>query len=176
MALVSPPRKRPDAFPLTLPDDRPLAVLFVCMGNICRSPLAEGAFRAAAGRAGLAPRLVIDSAGLTDFHEGEPPDPRAIAAAARRGLDISLQRARPVRPGDFLDFDVMLAMDDANLAGLDLRRPDHALARAALLLDAAEGRPVPIPDPYYGEAADFEAVLDTVARAAERLVGRLRGG
>lgn len=173
MALVSPPRKvRP--FPFALPADRPLGVLFVCMGNICRSPLAEAAFRAAATAAGLGPRLRIESAGLTDFHEDEPPDPRAVAVAAAHGLDISGQRARPVRPTDFLDFDVMLAMDAANLAGLEARRPDHALARAALLLEAAEGRPTPVPDPYYGSKADFVAVLATVSRASAALVERLK--
>ena len=176
MALVSSPRKAgAPAFPLALPEDRPLGVLFVCMGNICRSPLAEGAFRAAVAAAGLGDRLRIDSAGLTDFHEDEPPDPRAVAVAAARGLDISGLRARAVRPTDFLDFDVMLAMDRQNLSGLEARRPDHALARAALLLEAAEGRNEPIPDPYYGSKADFEAVFDTVERATARLVERLRG-
>lgn len=161
---------------MTDPADRPTAVLFVCLGNICRSPLAEGAFRHAVAAAGLDRRFAIDSAGLTDFHEGDPPDPRAIAAAARRGIDIARQRSRPVQPADFLTFDWVLAMDRSNLAALEERRPDAAQARVGLLLEVAEGRRQSVPDPYYGAARDFEAVLDTVARAATRLVDRLRDG
>jgi protein-tyrosine phosphatase len=156
-----------------MPTDGKVAVLFVCLGNICRSPLAEGAFRRAAADAGLAERFRVDSAGVSDYNAGEPPDPRAVAAAARRGLDIRGLRARPVRPIDFLEFDWMLAMDRSNLAGLRTLAPDHALARIGLLRDIAEGRPEPIPDPYFGTPDDFERVLDAVETATKALVRKL---
>lgn len=151
----------------------PVAVLFVCLGNICRSPLAEGAFRRAVAARGLAHRFTIDSAGISDFHEGDPPDRRAIAAAAARGFDISGQRSRPVRPGDFVAFDWILAMDGSNLTALDAAAPDHATAHIGLYLELAEGRPQPVPDPYYDGPAAFEEVLDMVDRAAGRLLDRL---
>jgi protein-tyrosine phosphatase len=154
----------------------PVAVLFVCLGNICRSPLAEGAFRRAVAARGVAHRFAIDSAGISDFHEGDPPDRRAIAVAAARGFDISGQRSRPVRPGDFVAFDWILAMDAANLAALDAAAPDHARAHIGLYLEVAEGRPQAVPDPYYDGPAAFEAVLDMVDRAAERLLDRLLAG
>lgn len=153
-------------------DDR-IGVLFVCLGNICRSPLAEGAFRRAVAARGLADRFNIDSAGISDFHEGDPPDRRAIAAAAARGVDISAQRSRPVRPSDFVAFDWILGMDAQNLAALDARSPDHASATVGLLLEVAEGRKAAVPDPYYDGPAEFERVLDTVDAAAERLLDRL---
>jgi len=150
-----------------------IGVLFVCLGNICRSPLAEGAFRRVLAERHLADRFVVASAGISDFHFGEPPDPRAIAVAAARGIDISAQRSRPIRPGDFLAFDWILAMDAANLTALDGAAPDHALAHVGLLLDVAEGRPEAVPDPYYDDRAAFERVLDTVSAAAEKLADRL---
>lgn len=152
-----------------------IGVLFVCLGNICRSPLAEGAFRQAVAARGLDHRFRIDSAGISDFHEGDPPDQRAIATAAARGLDISGQRSRPVRPGDFVAFDWILAMDGSNLTALDAAAPDHATAHVGLLLEVAEGRAKAVPDPYYDGPAEFAAVLDTVSRAAERLLDRLLG-
>jgi protein-tyrosine phosphatase len=150
-----------------------IGVLFVCLGNICRSPLAEGAFRRVVAARRLEHRFHIDSAGISDFHEGDPPDRRAIAAAAARGVDISGQRSRPVRPGDFVAFDWILAMDGANLTALDAAAPDHASAHVGLLLEVAEGRAKPVPDPYYDGPAEFAAVLDTVSAAAERLIDRL---
>jgi len=152
-----------------------IGVLFVCLGNICRSPLAEGAFRQAVAARGLDHRFRIDSAGISDFHEGDPPDRRAIAVAASRGLDISGQRSRPVRPGDFVAFDWILAMDGSNLTALDAAAPDHATAHVGLLLEVAEGRAKAVPDPYYDGPSEFAAVLDTVSRAAERLLDRLLG-
>lgn len=152
-----------------------IGVLFVCLGNICRSPLAEGAFRQAVAARGLEHRFLIDSAGISDFHEGDPPDRRAIAAASARGVDISRQRSRPVRPGDFVAFDWILAMDGANLTALDAAAPDHATAHVGLLLEVAEGRAKAVPDPYYDGPAEFKAVLDTVSAAAERLLDRLMG-
>ena len=153
-----------------------IGVLFVCLGNICRSPLAAGAFRHAAAARGLAHRFQVDSAGISDFHEGDPPDRRAVAAAQARGVDISAQRSRPVRPGDFVAFDWILAMDGANLVALDAAAPDHATAHVGLLLEVAEGRAQAVPDPYYDGPAAFEAVLDTVSAAAERLLDRLLAG
>jgi protein-tyrosine phosphatase len=153
-----------------------IGVLFVCLGNICRSPLAEGAFRHVLAERGLAERFHVDSAGISDFHEGEPPDRRAVAAATARGIDISGQRSRPIRPGDFLAFDWILAMDGSNLTALDGRAPDHATAHVGLLLEVAEGRPAAVPDPYYDGPAEFERVLDMVSAAAERLADRLAAG
>jgi protein-tyrosine phosphatase len=170
----APPRRDPLASLSTdeAADGR-VGVLFVCLGNICRSPLAEGAFRRVLADRGLADRFHVDSAGISDFHEGEPPDRRAVAAARARGIDISGQRSRPVQTGDFLAFDWILAMDGANLTALDGRSPDHATAHVGLLLEVAEGRPAAVPDPYYDGPAEFEAVLDMVTAAAERLVDRL---
>ncbi len=171
--------RRDPASPATPPvvaaddGDGRIGVLFVCLGNICRSPLAEGAFRHAVAARGLDHRFRIDSAGISDFHEGDPPDRRAIAVAAARGLDISGQRSRPVRPGDFVAFDWILAMDGSNLTALDAAAPDHATAHVGLLLEVAEGRAKAVPDPYYDGPAEFKAVLDTVSAAAERLLDRL---
>jgi protein-tyrosine phosphatase len=122
------PREPIAPLPTNEADDRRIGVLFVCLGNICRSPLAEGAFRRVLAERGLADRFHVDSAGISDFHEGEPPDRRAIATAKARGIDIAGQRSRPVRPGDFLQFDWILGMDGSNLTALDGRAPDHATA------------------------------------------------
>jgi protein-tyrosine phosphatase len=133
----------------------PVSVLFVCMGNICRSPLAEGAFRAEAARRGLAAET--DSAGTGGWHAGEPPDRRAIAVAARHGVDISRQRARKVSAGDFNAFDHIVALDADNLAGLEALRPADSRAALSLLLDHVPGREgEAVADPYYGGEAEFE--------------------
>lgn len=109
------------------------AILFVCLGNICRSPLAEGVFRAAASRAGLADRFVIASAGTGAWHAGNPPDPRSIAKAAEHGIDISAQRARQLRGEDYTEFDIILAMDSENLRALrDRQTGSHADLRLFL--------------------------------------------
>lgn len=155
---------------------RPIGVLFVCLGNICRSPIAEGAFLQAAAAAGVAARFRVDSAGVSDFHEGDPPDSRAVAAAAARGFDISRQVCRPVRPADFTAFDYILAMDQANLAALARLRPATATAWTALVLEAAEGRHEEVQDPYTGTAQDFEVVVDKLQRASRELVWRLLAG
>ena len=147
------------------------AVLFVCLGNICRSPLAEAAFRAAAGRAGLA--VTADSAGTGDWHAGNPPDPRAIETARRHGIDISGYRARQVRAGDFRRFAHILALDTDNLANLRRIAPADATAEIGLLLDAVPGRAgQAVRDPYYGEAAGFAVTWADVSAAAEALVAR----
>lgn len=157
----------PNSSPAILP-----AILFVCLGNICRSPLAEAAFRAAAARAGLAAE--IDSAGTSAYHIDEPPDPRAIATAAARGVDISGLRGRQIARDDFYRFTHILALDTANLEGIRSREPRDGTAHVALLLNAVEGRAgQSIKDPYYGDQAGFEAVWDEVARAADALIERL---
>jgi protein-tyrosine phosphatase len=150
-------------------------VLFVCLGNICRSPTAHGVFRTIAARE--APGLVasVDSAGTADYHSGEPPDPRSCRVAAARGYDLSDLRARQVEPADFERFELLLAMDRANLAGLQAVAPAARRGRAQLFLEYA-GHPsmLEVPDPYYGGEADFVGVVDLVEDASRRLVARLR--
>jgi protein-tyrosine phosphatase len=153
---------------------RPPAVLFVCLGNICRSPLAEAAFRARAEAAGLV--VGADSAGTGDWHAGEPPDRRAQATAKRHGIDISGYRARQVAPGDFTRFTHIFAMDESNLARLREIAPADASAQLGLLLDlvkGSEGRSVA--DPYYGGLDGFERTWREVDAAAAALVERLQG-
>jgi protein-tyrosine phosphatase len=149
-------------------------VLFVCTGNICRSPTAEGVFRAHVERAGLADRIEVDSAGTHGYHIGEPPDPRAIAHARRRGYDLSGLRARKVKADDFARFDLVLACDRGH-HGLLRRLADTAEhGRIAMFLDYAPELGIDeIPDPYYGSGADFERVLDIVERASEGLLAAL---
>ena len=153
-----------------------IAVLFVCLGNICRSPLAEGAFRAEAERLGL--DVEVDSAGTGDWHAGEPPDRRAQAVAQRHGVDISGLRARRVRAEDFERFDHIIALDRQNLAGLQLIGPPGARARLSLLLDHVEGRQgEPVADPYYGSESHFQATWNDVtegARGLARMLGALK--
>ncbi|TFI57375.1 low molecular weight phosphotyrosine protein phosphatase [Sphingomonas parva] len=142
-----------------------VSVLFVCLGNICRSPLAEAAFRAEARRRGL--EVEVDSAGTGDWHVGRPPDRRSIAVAARNGADIAHLRARQVRAADFDRFDHIVALDRDNLATLRRLRPEGARARLSLLLDHVEGREgEAVADPYHGEAEHFDlAWADAVAGA-----------
>lgn len=151
-----------------------VGVLFVCTGNICRSPTAEGVFRARARDAGLLDRLQVDSAGTHDYHVGEPPDRRAIAHAARRGIDIAGLRARQLRREDFARFDYVLAMDRGHRKLL-LRAAGEQVARVRLYLDFAPGLAGrDVPDPYYGEAEDFEHVLDLVEPATAGLIEHIR--
>lgn len=153
-----------------------LRILMVCMGNICRSPSAEGVLRAKLLAAGLHGRVVVDSAGTHGYHTGEAPDPRAIAHAARRGYDIAGLRARPVEPEDYQRHHWLLAMDRANLDWLRDRAPEGSTAQLALLLaHAGAGSGVTeVPDPYYGAPAGFDHVLDLVEQACDRLVERLQ--
>jgi protein-tyrosine phosphatase len=151
------------------------AVLFVCLGNICRSPTAEGVFRELAAREGLAERIAVDSAGTGAWHVGEAPDARAQAAARRRGYDLSAQRARQISGEDFRRFDLILAMDRANLADLRRQQPAQARARLELFLSFADAAPVlEVPDPYYGEGDGFERVLDLVEAASRGLLAHIR--
>jgi len=150
------------------------SILFVCSGNICRSPTAEGVFRALAMREAPWLRGTIDSAGMHDFHAGEPPDPRTIAAARRRGYDLSVLRARRIEPDDFDRFDLLLAMDDGHRDGLLALAPPDRQERLRLLLDYADGAGHrEVPDPYYGGPEAFEQVLDLAEHAARGLLSAL---
>ena len=148
------------------------AVLFVCLGNICRSPLAEAAFSAEATRAGLA--VVVDSAGTGAWHVGEPPDERARAVARRHGAAIDHLRARQVEPTDFLRFDHVVALDGRNLADLAALRPPGAIARLSLLLDHVQGREgESVADPYWGGMEGFERTWSEVVAGARGLLDAL---
>lgn len=149
-------------------------VLFVCTGNICRSPTAEGVFRHLAERAGLGPHAIADSAGTHSYHVREPPDPRTQHAALARGVDLSDLRARKVVAADFTRFDHILAMDHGHLAQLRRIAPSGTTAALRLFLDDApglEGREVP--DPYYGGPDGFEQVLDLCEAGSRGLLDRL---
>jgi protein-tyrosine phosphatase len=148
------------------------AALFVCLGNICRSPLAEAAFRAEVVRIGL--DVKVDSAGIGDWHLGKPPDRRAQAVANRHGIDISFYRARQVTRQDFQRFSHIVALDLQTLAALEAMRPADGAAELSLLLDYVEGRKgEAVADPYYGEAAGFEVTWADVTSGAEALARRI---
>ncbi|MGE4323694.1 MAG: low molecular weight protein-tyrosine-phosphatase [Sphingobium sp.] len=149
------------------------SVLFVCLGNICRSPLAEAALRFAAEQAGV--DVAADSAGTGDWHVDCPPDPRAQAVAKRAGIDIAHYRGRQVTAEDFRRFTHVFALDDSNLANLAAIRPADGTASLALLMDLVPGREgTSVADPYYGDDAGFDTTWDEVTRAARALVARLR--
>ncbi len=152
-------------------------VLFVCMGNICRSPAAEGVFRALVDRRGLAGEFEIDSAGTLDYHDGDLPDGRMRAAAAKRGYTLD-SRARQVKPEDFGHFDLILAMDRDNLFHLHaLDRGGRHADKIKLLCDFdPQGRHREVPDPYYGGAEGFDLVLDIVESACGKLLDDLTAG
>lgn len=153
----------------------PVGVLFVCLGNICRSPTAEGVFRVALDRAGLAGRVRPASAGLGDWHVGQPPDKRAIEAARRRGYDLTKLRGRKVEPRDFARFGWILCMDDANLRALVDMKPPEFSGHLGLLLDFAPELGIrEVPDPYYGGPEGFDRVLDLIEASSAGLVARLR--
>ncbi|MBM3485845.1 MAG: low molecular weight phosphotyrosine protein phosphatase [Alphaproteobacteria bacterium] len=150
-------------------------VLFVCTGNICRSPTAEAVFRARVAAAGLAARIGTGSAGIGDWHVGEAPDPRTRDAASARGYDLSRLRARQVRTADFEDFDLLLAMDHGHERALRRLAPPARLARVGLFLDYAPGAgPREVPDPYYGGADGFALVLDLVEAGVAGLLKSIR--
>lgn len=152
-----------------------VSVLFVCMGNICRSPAAEGVFRHLVKQAGLEDRIKIDSAGTIGYHAGEPADARMRAAAARRGYDLA-SRARRVRPADLREYDYILAADAENLADLrSLDRDGIATDRIRLLTDFHPDPAIDhVPDPYYGGPAGFEQVLDIVETCCRNLLEDVR--
>ena len=148
------------------------SVLFVCLGNICRSPLAEAAFRLEAERLGL--DVEVDSAGTGDWHLGHPPDRRAAAVAGRNGVDISHLRARQVGPEDFRRFDHIVALDAENLRDLRRLRPADGSAELSLLLDHVEGREgQPVADPYYGGDKHFDETWADVTAGARGLARKL---
>lgn len=152
-----------------------MRILFVCMGNICRSPSAEGVFRHVLATQAPELAIEIDSAGTHDYHVGDPPDRRSIAAAKRRGIDLSGLRARMVATEDFAQYDLILAMDDQNLGELKRRAPARYHERIRLLMDfAPQATSRHVPDPYYGGAQGFEEVLDLLEEAARGLVEELR--
>ena len=151
------------------------SVLFVCLGNICRSPTAEGVFRQRATRAGLNDLIVVESAGIGDWHVGEPPDRRAIAHAAKRGYDLRRQRARQICEADFERFKWILAMDRDVLRGVNDLRPDSHEGHVGLFLDFAPSLGVrDVPDPYFGAADGFERVLDLIEAGSDSLLDKIR--
>ena len=150
------------------------SVLFVCLGNICRSPLAEAAFRQEVGRRGI--EVEIDSAGTGSWHIGDPPDRRAQAVAMRHGVDIGGYRGRQVKPEDFRRFTHVVALDRDNLADLERIRPSDGTAELLLLLDAVEGRQgKSVADPYYGDDADFDITWADAVAGAKGLADLIEG-
>ncbi|HWF99914.1 MAG TPA: low molecular weight protein-tyrosine-phosphatase [Steroidobacteraceae bacterium] len=153
-----------------------MKILFVCLGNICRSPTAEVVFRAIASREAPDIALEIDSAGTAGYHVGEAPDRRTRQAAARRGYDLSALQARIVEPRDFGHFDLILAMDRENLRALQRQAPPQARERLRLFLEFAPETGISeVPDPYYGGPNGFEEVLDLIEAASRGLLEHLRG-
>ncbi|ERI51550.1 phosphotyrosine protein phosphatase [Pseudomonas sp. EGD-AK9] len=152
-----------------------MKVLFVCLGNICRSPTAEGVLRHKLRAAGLEDRVQVDSAGTGDWHVGKAPDSRTRIAAQRRGYDLSALRARQVEAADFQRFDLILAMDQSNLRNLQALRPAGAQADLDLYLRRYELALDEVPDPYYGGEDGFERVLDLIEQASEALLTEIRG-
>lgn len=152
-----------------------IRVLFVCMGNICRSPTAQGMFELMVREAGLDQRISIDSAGTHAYHVGETPDKRAAQAASRRGIDLNSQRARRVMEPDFEHFDYLLAMDSDNLEDLLRTCPEEHRTKVKLFLDFADDcSQREVPDPYYGGTQGFERVLDLVENASRGLLNELQ--
>lgn len=149
-------------------------ILFVCLGNICRSPMAEGIFRAMAEASG-APAMTIDSAGTSDFHEGNPPDRRAQGILRAKGIDISRLRARQVTKDDFAAFDYILAMDETNFSDLKKLAPDNYAGVLKLFLDYAPTASArEVPDPYFGKDDGFDHVYQLIAQASEGLLGEIQ--
>ncbi|MBB2907715.1 low molecular weight protein-tyrosine-phosphatase [Agrobacterium pusense] len=148
------------------------AILFVCMGNICRSPLAEGILRNLADSAALH-QLIVDSAGTGGWHRGDAPDPRSIAMARRHGIDISLQRARQVTAADFETFDLVFAMDENNLANLLRLSSERHRHKIHLFMEYAAGRRENVPDPYYGAEDGFLTVYNMLLAGCRSLLEKI---
>jgi protein-tyrosine phosphatase len=154
------------------PEADPVRVVFVCMGNICRSPLAEGVLRHLVEKRGLADRFEIDSAGISGYHQGDPPDARSAAVARQRGIELT-GRSRPLKRRDLEHFDYVIVMDSENLVGV--QRLAHGTAPSARVqylreFDPEAGGQLDVPDPYYGGALGFEHVQDMVERSCLRLL------
>lgn len=152
-----------------------MRVLFVCLGNICRSPMAEGLLRHAAEQQGLNGQLSVDSAGTGNWHTGEPPDQRAIAVAARYGVDISAQRARQLTRDDFRTFDLILGMDHSNVQNVTRMAAFDSTATIDLFLGHATGELRDVADPYYGTEADFEVAYRDIQAGTAALATLLAG-
>lgn len=152
-----------------------MRVLFVCLGNICRSPTAEGVLRHKLIDAGLADRVEVASAGTSDWHVGKAPDSRSLRAAKLRGYDMSAQRAQQAKAADFNTYDLILAMDHSNLRDLKAIAPVNAKAELDLFLSRYGGVKDEVPDPYYDGEHGFEEVLDLVEHACDRLIVELKG-
>lgn len=152
-----------------------MRVLFVCLGNICRSPTAEAVLRQRLQQAGLAERIEVDSAGTGDWHIGKAPDSRTQEAAKRRGYDLSNLRGRQVSADDFARFDLILAMDSANLRDLQRLRPAQAMGELDLYLRRFGLAESEVPDPYYCGSEGFEQVLDLLEQASDALLIELKG-
>ena len=150
------------------------AILFVCLGNICRSPLAEGIFRHQVEAARMMDRFTIDSAGCGGWHSGELPDRRSIAVAQTHGIDISDQPARQIHINDFDHFDLILGLDRDNVRHLIAMKPEGSRAEVALYLEEALGLTKNVPDPYYGGPADFETVYRLCEKASAGLLDAYR--
>lgn len=151
-------------------------ILFVCTGNICRSPTAEGVFRHYVEQSGLAGAFHIDSAGTQSYHVGEPPDPRSVRTAQKRGIDISHQRSRRIHADDFHAFDHILALDNSHLRELRAFAPKGCRANIALFLEFAGATvETEVPDPYYGGQKGFDYVMELVEAAAIPLIRKCTG-
>jgi protein-tyrosine phosphatase len=157
-------------------DESKVGVLFVCMGNICRSPTAEGVFRHYVESKGLIDYIHIESAGTHAYHLGEPPDPRAQKTASQRGVDLSYIRARKVLPTDIEEFDYVLAMDSDNYQNLLRIAPENHQHKIKRLLEFAQDLPnSDVPDPYYGGNSGFDKVFDMIEAACEGLLKHIQG-
>ena len=159
---------------MPMSDIKPVKVLFVCMGNICRSPTAHGVFQALVDAEGLGDHILVDSAGTHSYHTGNPPDPRSQVTAQERGVDLSSLRARRFESSDFIEFDYILGMDSANLADMLAIKPDQYPARISLILDySGNTAQQEVPDPYFGDAG-FERVFDLIDEASRGLLYSIR--
>lgn len=145
-------------------------ILFVCLGNICRSPLAEGILRHQANLRGLSRLVATDSAGTGGWHQGEGPDDRSIAVGRRHGVDIAKLRARKLKPDDFNGFDMIFAMDRANLRDIVSAAPHDSSADIHLFMDFVSGEQRDVPDPYYGDDRDFQNVFDMLDAGCGKLL------
>ena len=149
------------------------SVLFVCMGNICRSPMVEGVFKSAIEETTLAKQIYVDSAGTGSWHEGNLPDPRAVQTMQRYDIDITDQRSRPISRHDYTNFDLILAMDHDNLDLLIANAPIEQQHKIHLFMDCALGEDEPIPDPYYGKGDGFDIVYHMLVKGCDGLVAKL---